>query len=110
MTLPARVSDLVPFDLLLSVARLGSLGQAAEAQQCLRHAIYLDRSFALAHYQLGLALERDRQMPAAARSFGNVLKVLASAPDDALVTAGSGVTATGLKELARTHLKESNPT
>jgi len=87
-----------------------NLGQAAEAQQCLRHAIYLDRSFALAHYQLGLALERDRQMPAAARSFGNVLKVLASAPDDALVTAGSGVTATGLKELARTHLKESNPT
>jgi DNA-binding transcriptional LysR family regulator len=29
MSLPARVSDLVPFDLLLSVARLGSLGQAA---------------------------------------------------------------------------------
>jgi len=31
MALPARVSDLVPFDLLLSVARLGSLGRAAEA-------------------------------------------------------------------------------
>ena len=31
MTLPARVCDLVPFDLLLSVARLGSLGRAAEA-------------------------------------------------------------------------------
>jgi DNA-binding transcriptional LysR family regulator len=29
MTLPPRVSDLVPFDLLLTVARLGSLGQAA---------------------------------------------------------------------------------
>ena len=29
MSLPDRVSDLVPFDLLLSVARLGSLGQAA---------------------------------------------------------------------------------
>jgi DNA-binding transcriptional LysR family regulator len=29
MTLPSRVSDLVPFDLLLSVARLGSLGLAA---------------------------------------------------------------------------------
>ncbi len=29
MSLPARVSDLVPFDLLLSVARLGSLGLAA---------------------------------------------------------------------------------
>jgi DNA-binding transcriptional LysR family regulator len=29
MSLPGRVSDLVPFDLLLSVARLGSLGLAA---------------------------------------------------------------------------------
>jgi DNA-binding transcriptional LysR family regulator len=29
MTLPLRVSDLIPFDLLLSVARLGSLGRAA---------------------------------------------------------------------------------
>jgi DNA-binding transcriptional LysR family regulator len=29
MTLPSRVSDLIPFDLLLSVARLGSLGRAA---------------------------------------------------------------------------------
>ena len=29
MSLPSRVSDLVPFDLLLSVARLGSLGLAA---------------------------------------------------------------------------------
>jgi DNA-binding transcriptional LysR family regulator len=32
MTLPARVSDLRPFDLLLDVARLGSLGQAAQAR------------------------------------------------------------------------------
>src|SRR6201997_4247624 len=29
MPLPIRVSDLIPFDLLLSVARLGSLGRAA---------------------------------------------------------------------------------
>src|SRR6201996_679335 len=29
MSLPSRVSDLMPFDLLLSVARLGSLGLAA---------------------------------------------------------------------------------
>ena len=31
MTLPERVADLMPFDLLLSVARLGSLGLAARA-------------------------------------------------------------------------------
>jgi hypothetical protein len=35
--------------------------------------------------------------------------VLASVQDDAIVTAGSGVTATGLKELARTHLLKSGP-
>jgi chemotaxis protein methyltransferase CheR len=73
-----------------------NLGRAAEAQRWLRQAIYLDRNFALAHFQLGLALERDRQMPEAARSFGNVLKVLATTPDEAMVTAGYGVTATGL--------------
>jgi chemotaxis protein methyltransferase CheR len=86
-----------------------NLGRAAEAQRWLRQAIYLDRNFALAHYQLGLALERDRQMPAAARSFENVLKVLARTSDDAIVTAGSDVTAAGLKELARTHLLKSGP-
>jgi len=32
MSLPPRVSDLVPFDLLLAVARLGSLGRAAAEQ------------------------------------------------------------------------------
>jgi DNA-binding transcriptional LysR family regulator len=31
MTLPERVADLMPFDLLLSVARLGSVGLAAQA-------------------------------------------------------------------------------
>ena len=31
MTLPDRVADLTPFDLLLSVARLGSVGRAAQA-------------------------------------------------------------------------------
>jgi chemotaxis protein methyltransferase CheR len=87
-----------------------NLGRASEAERWLRQAIYLDRNFALAHYQLGLALERGRNMAAAARSFGNVLKVLADTPDDAMVTAGSGVTAAGLKELARTHLEKSNAT
>src|SRR5260370_9259670 len=31
MALPERVADLMPFELLLSVARLGSLGLAAQA-------------------------------------------------------------------------------
>lgn len=84
-----------------------NLGILEEAERSLRQAIYLDRNFALAHYHLGLALKRDRQMLTAARSFGNALKVLAGLPDHAMVTAGHGVTVTGLKELARMHLEES---
>jgi chemotaxis protein methyltransferase CheR len=85
-----------------------NLGIADESERSLRHAIYLDRHFALAHYHLGLFLKRDRQTGAAARSFGNVLKVLTGMPDDAVVTGGSGVTVTGLKELAKMHLETSN--
>jgi chemotaxis protein methyltransferase CheR len=85
-----------------------NLGSIEQAEQSLRHAIYLDRKFALAHYHLGLALKRDGQVHASARSFGNVLKVLAAMPAEAMVTAGPGVTATGLRELAKMHLQESS--
>lgn len=85
-----------------------SLGSADQSERSLRQAIYLDRNFALAHYHLGLALKRGLKARAAARSFGNVLKVLAEAPDDALVEAGPGVTATELKELIRMHLESSS--
>jgi chemotaxis protein methyltransferase CheR len=80
------------------------LGMVDEPKRSLRRAIYLDRNFALAHYHLGLALKRDGQMCAAAKSFGNVLKVLTGMQDLAMVTAGRGVTVTGLKELAKMHL------
>ncbi len=80
------------------------LGIAGEPERSLRHALYLDRNFALAHYHLGVALKRSGHAGTAARSFGNVLKVLAALPDLALVTAGPGVTVAGLKELAKMHL------
>jgi chemotaxis protein methyltransferase CheR len=83
------------------------LGILNEPERSLRRAIYLDRNFAMAHYHLGLALQRGGQTGAAARSFGNVLKVLAAMPDLAIITAAPGVTATGLKELAKMHLEGS---
>jgi chemotaxis protein methyltransferase CheR len=84
-----------------------NLGTTDEAEQSLRRAIYLDRNFALAHYHLGLALKRDGQIRAAARSFENVLKVLAAAPDPAPVSAAPGVTAPELRALAKMHLEKS---
>ena len=84
-----------------------NLGILAEAERWLRKAIYLDRNFALAHYHLGLALKRDGQGLRAQRSFGNVLKILAGMPDDAIVTAGPAVTVTRLKELANMHLESA---
>jgi chemotaxis protein methyltransferase CheR len=83
------------------------LGEPGESERSLRQAIYLDRKFALAHYHLGLALQRDWRTREAERSFGNVLKVLAAAPDDELVPVGSGITVTALKELAKTQLEKS---
>lgn len=85
-----------------------NLGIADKSERSLRQAIYLDRNFALAHYHLGLALKRNRKLRAAERSFGNVLKVLAGMPDHAMVRAGESVTATGLKELAKMHLENTD--
>ncbi len=82
-----------------------NLGIIDESERSLRQAIYLDRKFAMAHYHLGLALKRDRKIRAAARSFGNVLKVLAGMPDDAIVAAGPGITVTELMELTKMHLE-----
>jgi chemotaxis protein methyltransferase CheR len=84
-----------------------NLGIPDESERSLRQAIYLDRNFAMAHYHLGLALKRNRKTREAARSFGNALRVLASAPEDGTVTAGSGISVAFLKELAKMHLENS---
>jgi chemotaxis protein methyltransferase CheR len=84
---------------------LENQGIANESERSLRQAIYLDRSFALAHYHLGLVLKQDRKSRAAAKSFENVLKVLEGAPDNSIVTAGPGVTVIALKEFTRMHLE-----
>ena len=84
-----------------------NLGVPGEAARFLRQAIYLDRNFALAHYHMGLALDRGRHTRAAARSFENVLKVLKDMPGEAAVRAGPGITVTALRELARMRIESA---
>jgi chemotaxis protein methyltransferase CheR len=81
-----------------------NLAKVEEAERSLRQALYLDRSFALAHYHLGLVLKRAGRMSPSQRSFANVLRVLAGLPDDSALRGGRGVTAVRLKELARMQL------
>jgi chemotaxis protein methyltransferase CheR len=84
-----------------------NLGIPNAAERSLRQAIYLDRNFAMAHYHLGLALKRDGQMAAAARSFGNVLRILEGIAAPAQVMDGVEISASALKELAGMHLEGS---
>ncbi len=85
-----------------------NLGRAEESERSLRQAIYLDRTFVMAHYHLGLTLSRGQKSLAASRSFKNVIKILADLSEDATIAAGSGISAGGLKELAEMHLKDSS--
>ncbi len=81
-----------------------NLGILSEAARFLRQAIYLDRNFALAHYHMGLAFERERHSRAASRSFENVVRVLGGLPDETGVRGGPGITVAALRELARTRI------
>lgn len=102
LLLQDRMNPAIHFELSVIFEKLGI---ADDSERSLRQAIYLDRNFAMAHYRLGLLLEKNGQISPAARSFRNVLKILTGVKDDAFVSSGDGVTATGLRELTRSHLE-----
>ena len=79
----------------------------AEAERSLRHAIYLDRNFLLAHYHLGLALAKGIQPRLAARSFKNVLRLSGGMRDQQILENGDGLTVAALKQMAKMHLQNS---
>jgi len=75
------------------------------AELALRRAIYLDRGFVLAHYHLGLALQRKGQLADARRSLANALRLAAGLDEGAAVEQGDGMTAGELKDLIRMQLE-----
>jgi chemotaxis protein methyltransferase CheR len=80
-------------------------GAAAAAEKALKRAIYLDRDFALAHYQLGLVRKDARAFPQCSRSFRNAINALRQLPDDHAVSPCGQVTAHDLRELATQQLQ-----
>jgi chemotaxis protein methyltransferase CheR len=79
-----------------------------QAVQSLRRAIYLDRAFVMAHYHLGLILERQRDARRARRAFENVLELLGSRAPADLIEHGDGISAAELRDLAKMHLELLN--
>lgn len=84
---------------------LEQMGLRAEAERSLRRAIYLDRTFVLAHYHLGLFLQKKGDARGAMRAFENVLKLLSRMEAGQTFPDGDGITVADLKELAEMHLE-----
>ena len=84
---------------------LEQIGRHAETEQALRRAIYLDRRFVLAHYHLGLLLQKRHDLPGAERHFRNTIQLLdLMDPKQAFMDA-DGLTVAALKQWAQTHLE-----
>ncbi|PSC03922.1 protein-glutamate methyltransferase [Alsobacter soli] len=82
-----------------------SAGRLGEAETAFRSALYLDRSFVMAHYQLGLLLARRGDRVAARRSLSTAARLAAGLPGGAELPEGDGLTAGTLTLLARAALQ-----
>src|SRR5258708_2682642 len=105
MALPPRVSDLTPFDLLLSVARLGSLGRAA-AEHGMSQPAASARMRQL-EGRLGLALIERSPRGSRLTPAGALVAGWAQAAVDAAAALEAGVTALRSEEESRLRVAAS---
>ena len=84
------------------LAEAGWFGDAAAAS---RRAIYLDRTFVMAHLLLGDSLARTGDPAAARIAFTNVLHLLATTDADVAIAGADGVPAARLRQIAEVHLR-----
>lgn len=79
-------------------------GATAEAEEAWRRTVYLDRAFALAHYQIGLARKDAKDLAGSRKAFVNTIEALKGVPDERSVSPCDEVTANDLRELATQQL------
>lgn len=84
------------------LAEAGWFGDSAAAS---RRAIYLDRTFVMAHLLLGDSLSRTGDPAAARIAFINVLHLLATTDADTAIAGADGVPAARLRQIAELHLR-----
>jgi chemotaxis protein methyltransferase CheR len=101
----ARAAD--PLDPALHLYD-GLLAQAAdlhhEAEKSFRRALYLDKSFVMAHYHLGLLLNQQERAGPARRALAAAARLAAALPAEAELPEGDGLTVKRLLGLVRLHL------
>lgn len=76
-----------------------------EAIAALKRALYLDSSFALAHFALGNLLLRTGDAPAARKTFRNLLALLNACQPDDILPESEGLTAGRLREIIQTTIQ-----
>ena len=76
-------------------------GDSVNAVKSLKKSLYLDRGLAIAHYHLGLILQKLTRKEEAKRSLRNAEDLIAPLSDDAAIRFGDGLTAGDLRSLIR---------
>ncbi|WP_262028758.1 CheR family methyltransferase [Microvirga sp. Mcv34] len=88
---------------------LQGLRRPDDAEKSFLKSIYLDKSFAMAHYHLGLLLLAEGRSAPGRRALTNAARIAAAMPDDNPLDEGDGLTAGDLRNLIRIHLEAATP-
>ncbi|WP_262270363.1 CheR family methyltransferase [Microvirga yunnanensis] len=88
---------------------LQALRRPDAAEKSFLKCIYLAKSFAMAHYHLGLLLLAEGRSDPARRALTNAARIAAAMPDDRRLEEADGLTALELRNLVRTHLDAARP-
>jgi chemotaxis protein methyltransferase CheR len=88
---------------------LRELRRSDEAEKSFLNSLYLDKSFAMAHYHLGLLLLAEGRTGPGRRSLTNAARIAAAMPGDRLLEEADGLTAKDLRDLVRVHLAAKTP-
>jgi chemotaxis protein methyltransferase CheR len=88
---------------------LQALKRPDDAENSFLKSIYLDKSFAMAHYHLGLMLLAEGRSGAGRRALTNAARIAAAMPDDRPLDEADGLTAMDLRNLVRIHLEAATP-
>ncbi|WP_137390639.1 CheR family methyltransferase [Rhodoligotrophos defluvii] len=84
-----------------------ALAEDADAARAFGKALYLDRQFVMAHYQLGVLHMRNGQAAAGTRHVKNAIRLSRTLADDEPVPEGGGMTAAEFRSGAMLYLEAS---